>query len=63
MIIPHYVAKKSEISEYGFQTKLNKNIGISLSSGFININDLYHMQFFHEVLFGTVLCCAKFVVS
>lgn len=63
MIIPHYVAKKSEISEHSFQTKLNKNIGISLSSGFISINDLYHMQFSMRVLFGTVLCCAKFVVS
>lgn len=47
----HYVTKKSEITEYGSQSKLNKNIGISSSSGFININGLYHMQFFH----GTII--------
>jgi len=58
MIIPHYVARKSEISEYGFQTKLNKNIGISLSSGFININGLYHMQFFHgSIIWHSFMLC------
>lgn len=58
MIIPHYVAKKSEISEHSFQTKLNKNIGISLSSGFISINDLYHMQFFHEsIIWHSFMLC------
>lgn len=45
--IYHHVTKKSEITEYGFQTKLNKNIGISSSSGFINIHGLYHVQIFH----------------
>lgn len=56
--IHHYVPKNPEITEHGFQTKLNKNIGISLSSGFININGLYHLQFFHgSIIWHSFVLC------
>lgn len=45
--IHHYVPKNPEIIEHDFQTKLNKNIDTTSSSGFININGLYRLQFLH----------------
>lgn len=56
--IHHYVPKNPEITEHGFQTKLNKNIGISSSPGFININGLYHFQFFHgSIIWHSFMLC------
>lgn len=56
--IQYYVTKESEISECGFQTMLNKNIGIYLSLGFINVNGRYHVQFFHgSIIWHSFMLC------